>query len=741
MQQTRRDFIRTIGTLSIGFCLTGESAIWPSPTQSLPGDLRENPRINAWLEILADGHVRVLTGKIELGQGIRTAVAQMAAEELDLDMSQVDVLLAETGRTPDEGYTAGSNSIEGSAIAIRYAAAAARQKLLQLAAQKWNTPIDHLGFSKGIITDKANHRSATLAEILGNQQISDEVRMPVALKQKDKYQYVGKAIPRDDVKRITLGLPVYVHDLDFPGMLHARVVHPPAYGAALNPFDQQVLKNKLPNTTIILNGSFLAVLAPTEYAAIKAHQIVQKSVNWSTPKNLPDIQPADLPAYLRTLPVTTERVAEKGDISPLTQNATVKASYFKPYIMHGAIGPSCAVAHYEGGKLDIWTHSQGVYPLRETIAAFLHLSVDDIHVKGTPGSGCYGHNGADDAAAEAALLAVANPGKHIRLQWSREDEHGWEPYGSAMLMDLEAIVQPSGKITHWKYALHSDTHGTRPGGNPANLLPAHYIENPIPQKPSGFSGGANRNSEPYYAIPNQLVEAHFFEGPLRTSSLRSLGAYANLYAIESFMDELANHAGIDPIEFRLKNLDDPRAIAVLLLLQKQLPTQALQNRSNTAITSPTGVGIAFSRYKNSGCYCAVAAQIVIDKTTGTPAVKKMWAVVDAGEVINLDGVKNQIEGGMIQSASWTLYEQVLFSKDHITSRAWSAYPVMHMPQAPEVSVTVIDRPDQHPFGAGEAAQGPAAAAILNAIHNACGQRIRTLPVGKIQPPSPTPRQG
>ena len=742
MQQTRRDFIRTIGALTIGFSLTGEANIWPSPTQSLPGDLRENPRINAWLEILADGQVRVLTGKIELGQGIRTAVAQMAAEELDLDMSQVDVLLAETGRTPDEGYTAGSNSIEASAVAVRYAAAAARQRLLQLAAEKWNTPAARLEFSKGVITDKSNHRSATLAEILGNRQITDEVRMPVTLKQKDKYQYVGKAIPREDVRRIVMGQPVYVHDLVFPGMLHARVVHPPVYGATLDPFDQQALKNKLPDITIVLNGSFLAVLAPTEYAAIKAHRTVQDAITWTTPHKLPDLQPADLPAYLRTLPVSTERVAEKGDITPITQNATLKATYFKPYIMHGAIGPSCAVARYEGGKLDIWTHSQGVYPLRETLAALLHLSANDIHVKGTPGSGCYGHNGADDAAAEAALLAVANPGKPIRVQWSREDEHGWEPYGSAMLMDLEAIVGPSGKITHWKYALHSDTHGTRPGGNPANLLPAHYIENPIPQKPAGFSGGAYRNAEPYYAIPNQLVEAHFFEGPLRASSLRSLGAYANIYAIESFMDELAGHAGIDPIEFRLKNLEDPRATAVLRQLQALLAAPQKHPKGlATNPGNPPGVGIAFSRYKNAGCYCAVAAQVSINRSTGTPSVKKMWAVIDAGEVINLDGIKNQIEGGMIQSASWTLYEQVLFNKDGITSRAWSTYPVMHIPQAPEVTVTVIDRPDQPPFGAGEAAQGPAAAAILNAIHHAAGQRIRTLPVGKIQPPLPTPRQG
>jgi CO/xanthine dehydrogenase Mo-binding subunit len=702
----------------MGFYLGGESFAWPDPTQKLPGDLRDNPHINAWLEILADGRVRVLTGKIELGQGITTAVAQMAAEELDLDMTQVDVLLAETGRTPDEGYTAGSNSIEGSAVAVRYAAAAARQRLLELAATKWNTTPQNLQLSKGRITDPATHRSATFADILGNRQITDEVRMPVTLKQKDKYRYVGKAVPREDINRIATGQPVYVHDLDFPGMLHARIVHPPTYGATLQSIDKQAIKDK-----VIVNGSFLAVVAPTEYAAIKAHQVLQSTAKWSE-SPLPKLQPGELPAYIRSLPIESQQVAQKG---ALTATPTLKAAYFKPYIMHGSLGPSCAIARFAGGKLEVWSHSQGVYPLQETLAAFLHLDKDNIHVKGVPGAGCYGHNGADDVAADAALLAMALPEKYIRVQWSREDEHGWEPYGSAMTMDLEAAVDPAGKITHWKYDLRSDTHGARPGGNPANFLAAHYIENPIKERPSGFSGGAHRNAEPYYAIPNQQIDAHFFNGPLRTSSLRSLGAYANLFAIESFIDELAQQAGKDPFEFRLQNLDDDRAKEVLKQLKKLTPDAAKPSLTPDAAAPSTAIGIAFSRYKNSGCYCAVAARVTIK--ANTPIVEKMWAVVDAGEVINLDGIKNQIEGGMIQSASWTLYEQVTFDDKQITSRAWSTYPVMHINQAPRVEVVVIDRPDQPPCGAGEAAQGPAAAAIVNAIYKACGRRIRSLPVG------------
>ena len=746
MPHSRRNFIRSAGCLTIGFCFGGESFLrkaslsptgdslpgLPSPTAAhpqrllpaettqepgLPEDLRDNPRINAWLEILSDGRVRVLTGKIELGQGIATAVAQVAAEELDLDLSQVEVLLAETGRTPDEGYTAGSNSIEASAMSVRYAAAAAKERLLSLAAQKWNAPVTALTMSKGYI-QHTNGNSLSFRDILGDRQITDEVRLPVALKPRDQYRLVGSPARRKDNIPIDGGQPVYVHDLRFPGMVHARIVRPPSYGATLSHPDATAVHRQFPNLLkTVVDGSFLGVIAAHEYEAIQAQQWLRQNAAWSQGPPLPKLASGQLPAYLKTLPVKTQRVGEKGDITPLQTNSSLKAEYFKPYLMHGSIGPSCAVALFDNNKLEIWSHSQGVYPLRETLAALLHLPPESIHVKGVPGSGCYGHNGADDAAADAALLSLAYPGKHIRLQWSREDENGWEPYGSAMVMQIGAQLDTAGKISHWKYALWSDTHGTRPGGNPANILAAHYIEHPVGARPSGFSGGANRNAEPYYTIPNQLVEANFFSGPLRTSSLRSLGAYANIFAIESFMDELAALAGKDPFEFRLLHLEDQRAREVLTKL-----------RSITA--NQPGIGIAFSRYKNSGTWCAVAARVAVNAKTREVRVQKMWAVVDAGQAINPDGIKNQIEGGMVQSASWTLFEQVRFDDKKITSLNWSTYPVMHFNQAPEVEVVLIDRPDQAPYGAGEAAQGPAAAAIVNAIFHACGKRIRHLPVSE-----------
>ena len=374
---------------------------------------------------------------------------------------------------------------------------------------------------------------------------------------------------------------------------------------------------------------------------------------------------------------------------------------------------------YTQNTLNVWTHSQGVYPLRDSLAKLLRIPSENIHVKGVPGSGCYGHNGADDVAADAAMVARAYPGKHVRLQWSREDEHGWEPYGSAMIMEVEARLDGAGKISDWKYDLWSDTHGARPGGNAENLLAARYLEKPFPGKSSGFSGGGSRNAEPYYNIPNQRVEAHFFRGPLRVSSLRSLGAYANIFAIESFMDELAERAGKDPYEFRLLHLQDERAKEVIRKLQSITKDQERPH---------TGMGMAFSRYKNSGTYCAVAARVAADMSNAEVQVQKMWAVIDAGEVINLDGIRNQIEGGMIQSASWTLQEQVHFDEANIISRDWATYPIFRFGQVPEVEVTVLDRPTEEAMGAGEAAQGPAAAAIVNALYRACGKRVRDLPL-------------
>jgi len=715
MDQSRRDFLKTAGCLTIGFSL---SALYPAgstlPLQELPGSLQRYPNIDAWLEVLANGSVRVFTGKLELGQGIRIAIAQVAAEELDLDIDKVSVSLAETGVTPNESYTAGSASIETSAMSVRYAAAAARQRLLQLAVPRLGSPVEELYMSEGLIHSKTGRRTLSFAEVLDGKKLDGEIRMPVPLKAKEAYRFSGKSVPRQDLSAMVNGGPIFVHDLHFPGMLHARIVRPPVYEGTLDNFSEKNVRSKVPELQqIVVNGSFLAVIAKGEYAAMQAQKVLAENTKWTFVKPLEGGK--DLAAYLRQLPVKSQNVQQKGEM--LTGAATVRASYFKPYIMHGASGPSCAVALYEKEQLYIWTHSQGVYPLRESLKDLLQLPAERIHIKGVPGAGCFGHNGADDVAAEAALLAIQVPGKHIRLQWSRQEEHGWEPYGSAMLMDAAAVLDDNGKISHWQYALWSDTHSTRPGGKAENLLPARYLQKPFPAGGSTYSGGASRNSEPYYNFPNLDIKAHSFQGPLRVSALRSLGAFANIFAIESFMEELAVAAGKDAYTFRLMHLEDERAIAVLRKLQAMTPVKG-DGKGN-------GIGVAFARYKNTAAYAAVAAEVQVDQ--GMVRVQKMWAVVDAGEIINPDGIKNQTEGGMVQAASWTLREQVKYDAQ-IRSLDWFSYPVLPISEAPEVEVALIDRPTEEPLGAGEAVQGPAGAAIANAVYHATGIRVRDLPI-------------
>ncbi|MCF6407324.1 molybdopterin-dependent oxidoreductase [Chitinophaga filiformis] len=715
MDQSRRDFLKTAGCLTIGFSFSAPYIAGSAlPLQELPGSLKRYPNIDAWLEVLANGSVRVFTGKIELGQGLGIAIAQVAAEELDLDLDKVSVSLAETGVTPNESYTAGSASIETSAMSVRYAAAAARQQLLQLAATRLGVQAQELEMADGKISAKNQNRALTFAEVLDGKKLSGEIRMPVPLKAKKDYRISGKPVHRQDLAAMLSGGPLFVHDLRFPGMLHARIVRPPVYEARLESFNEQPVKARVPGLQkVVVNGSFLAVIANGEYPAIQAQKILSENTKWSQAKPLEGGK--ELAAYLKQLPVQSQTVDQKGE--QLSGTATVRASYFKPYIMHGATGPSCAVALYQDNQLHIWTHSQGVYPLRESLKELLQLPAERIHVKGVPGAGCYGHNGADDVAAEAALLAIQLPGKHIRLQWSRQEEHGWEPYGSAMLMEAAAILSSNGKISHWRYALWSDTHSTRPGGKASNLLPSWYIEKPFPRPGDGYSGGAYRNSAPYYNFPNLDVKSHSFKGPLRVSALRSLGAFGNIFAIESFMEELAVAAKKDPYEFRLMHLEDKRAVAVVEKLKEIVPSAPGGNGS--------GIGIAFARYKNTAAYAAVAAQVQVKD--GVVKILQMWAVIDAGEIINPDGIRNQTEGGLVQAASWTLREQVKYDT-RITSKDWISYPVLPFGQVPVVEVALIDRPDEEPLGAGEAVQGPAGAAIANAVYYATGIRVRDLPI-------------
>ena len=722
---SRRSFLKTTGLITLSFSLvpvgcggdsTGSSSAASSVSGALPASLRRAPRIDAWLQILPEGRIRVLTGKLELGQGIRIAIAQVAAEELNTHLDRVEVHLAETGVTPNERYTSASVSIEHSAMSVRHAAATARDILRQRGAEQLGVDADQIVVENGRVRTGDGSESLTFSEAMSGEQIEEEVTAPADFKPTSERQWIGQSVPRRDIEQMVRGESVYVQDLRFPDMVHARVVRPRGYGATLQTIDEDALRENVPGVLhLVVDGSFVSVITETEHQAEQAQDFLTANTEWSAPDPLPTDQP--LKEHLRALPTNATEVTRQGTVD--VSGSELRASYFRPYVMHGSIGPSCAVARFDGEQLQVWTHSQGVYPLRDTLTNLVDLPADQIRVTGVPGSGCYGHNGADDVAADAALLAMAMPNRPIRLQWSRANEHGWEPYGSAMIMDVTARLDDNGRIDSWQYTVWSDTHSTRPGGDPGNLLPARYQRNAHPLSGRGFLGGGYRNAPPYYTIPNQQIDARFFEGPLRVSALRGLGAHANVFAIECFMDELADAAGTDPVAFRLAHLDDPRAADVLTAVRDMAEDEPLADNE--------GLGYSFARYKNSASYCAVAA-VVRAESDGSLRIRTMWGAIDAGEVINPNGLRNQTEGGMIQSASWMMQEAVQFDAEHVTSLDWASYPIFRYPDVPDVEVAVLDRPEEPPLGAGEAAQGPATAAIANAIYHATGRRVRDLPV-------------
>ena len=708
----RREFLKLSGYLVVGFSLLGGQAYAQrNDSERLPGSLGDAPEINSWLKIGEDGSVKVFTGKLELGQGIRIAIAQMAAEELNLDIERVSVVLADTGQTPNEGYTAGSRSIRNSATAVRYAAASARERLLVLGAEELGVPVDQVKTTEGVVSTKDGKSSVSFGTLLKGRKLEGPVKLPVALKPKEHYRYVGQPVKRRDIAKMVQGQPVYVQDLRFEGMLHARVVRPRGYGSTLLKLSEEAVRELPGVVEIVRDGSFLAVVAEDEWGSMKAAQHLTESARWSEPLSIPQKPLTELLDEIEIM--GQEEVKNRGSVEPF--EPTLESTYYKPYIMHASVGPSCAVAHYDGELMKVWTHTQGVFPLRSSLTGMLGLPEEKIRVIGVPGSGCYGHNGADDVAADACLIALRVPNRHLRLQWSREEEHGWEPYGSAMKVKIAARLNKDGLIDRWRHQVWTDTHSTRPGGDPGKLLAARHLAEPFPLEGRGFRGGGYRNAVPYYNFPNFAVQAYFFDGPLRVSALRSLGAYGNIFAVESMMGELADSLGTHPLDFRERHLDDPRAVDVIRRLKAMVPDR-------------NDLGFAFSRYKNEDSYFAAAAAVSVPD--GRVRVDKLWGVAEAGEIINPDGMANQIEGGMIQSASWTLKEQVGWSGDTISTLDWDDYPILRMPDVPEIQVELIDRPDQPSLGAGETAQSPTAAAIANAVRRVTGRAVRVLPINR-----------
>ena len=692
-----------------------------APVQKLPPSLAANPNLSSWIKISAEGHVVVSPGKVEIGQGIVTALAQIAADELDLDLGRIQMVRATTAGSPNEGVTSGSLSVQQSGRAVRHVCAEVRQIFLSLAAERLGVGVDALAVNDGEISGPGNVRTSYW-ELVGEVSL-DRQAAGATPKSSAQRALAGSSVQRVDIPDKVFAQPRFIHDRALPGMLHGRVLRPEMPGAKLIALNQDRAHGPAGLVAIVRDGNFAGVVSETEDGAEAALKLLRKGARWSAREPLPDEN--RLADWLKSQPVESTIIDKKATPHAGPKSRTMRRQYTRPYIAHASIAPSCAMAQWTGDRVHVWTHSQGVYLLRTDLALVLKLPAENITVEHMEGAGCYGHNGADDVALDAALLAKAAGGRPVRLQWSREDEMTHAPFGAAMAIEIEADLDAQGEIVDWRHSIWGNGHVARPGraALPA-LLAGTEIANPFPRTvatnpPQATGGGADRNSVPLYDFPSWTVECHrLLTMPIRTSALRTLGAQGNVFAIESFLDELAAERGEDAVAFRLRHLSDPRSRDVV---------QSVARRANWKPDKQPGVGygIGFARYKNTGAYCAVVAEI---EGAEDIRVRRLTIAVDVGEAINPDGVINQIEGGAIQATSWVLKEQVRFDRERITSNSWSSYPILRFSEVPEVQVEVITRPELDPVGAGEAAHGPTTAAIANAVFDCLGVRVRNLPI-------------
>jgi CO/xanthine dehydrogenase Mo-binding subunit len=685
----------------------------------LPGNLHLNRRLAQWITFHADGRVTIRPGKVEIGQGILTALAQIAADELDVSLARIGVRPASTPESPNEGVTSGSLSIQDCGTALRHACANARAIHLLVAAQRSGVSRDALRVEDGSFLGPAgpvgSYWSQADDALLDCEASPDVVPKPPA-----ERRVAGTAVARIDLPDKVFGTARFVHDLRLPGMMHARMVRPPARAARL----ASVAEGPLPgDARLVRDGSFLAVVASEEHAAeAAAARVAASRARWDEADTLPE--EAALADWLRTAPHEDSTVAERSAAAAPASH-TVQTTFFRPPVAHASIGTCCAVARWSDALLEVWTHSQGIYNLRTDLAKVLRMPPESILVHHMEGAGCYGHNGADDVALDAALVARAVPGRPVRMLWTRAEELGWSPFASAMLVEIEAGADAAGNIVDWRSRIISNGHSSRPGrANDPTLLSGAYVGGGVPIPPSinppiAGGGGAQRNGVPLYRIPNLRIDLRRLAVmPLRTSALRGLGAPVNVWSIESTMDELAARAGIDAVEFRLRHLDEPRA-AEVLRAAAEMAGWAGRTRQEGS-----GMGIGFARYKNTGAWCAVVAEISAEASV---RARRLWIAADVGEVINPDGVANQIEGGAIHGVSMALKEAVRFDRRRVTSGSWETYPILRFSEVPSVEVRLIPRPEQPPLGAGECALAPAVAAIAGAIRDALGVRVRAMP--------------
>jgi nicotinate dehydrogenase subunit B len=692
---------------------------------TLSPSLAANPLISSWLTVRADGTVTLRVGKAELGQGIHTALAQIAVTELGLSPDQLKVAPLSTAASPDEGFTAGSLSTQVSGAAVRAVGAAARRLFIESAARRAAVPASSLTVVDGVIRTQEGEIVASYGSLAAEVNLDVDAAGAVPAGTMPLAEHPAQSdLTRIDLPDKVFGRPRFIQDLELPGMVHARVIRPPLLRATLADIPEERLAGLPPAAWVVRDGDFLAVLADREEVADAAAARLRGSAKWEPADDLPE--ESRLTSWLRDQRSETSVLAAGEPGRPTPPGTTVSASYSRGLIAHASIATSCALARFDGRLLEVWSHTQGIFPLRAAIADALGLDKSDVVVYHVEGAGCYGHNPADDVAFDAALLARRTGGRPVRVLWDRAAELGSGPLASAMTADVTAVLGPDGSVRDWTYDVWSNGYNGRPGyaGNPG-LLANGYRRGgralpPSVDPPLASGLGSGRNAVPPYTLGSPRVATHrVLSMPIRTSAIRSLGAHFNVFAIESFMDELAAASGVDPLAFRLARLDDERARAVLLAAADAA------GWGQPPGAADTGLGLGYARYKNTGAYCAAAAQVEARESV---RVRRLVLAVDVGQVVNRDGVRNQIEGGAIQAASWTLKEQVRFGPDGITSLSWDTYPVLRFSETPQVDVIVIDRPGHPSLGAGECTAGPVAGAIANGLFAAIGVRARTLPL-------------
>jgi nicotinate dehydrogenase subunit B len=716
---TRRQFLKGAAALVVGFSIDGHETTRAQgglPSKSVSAD-----QVDGFIAVDASGQVTLYSGKVDLGTGVRTALAQIAAEELDVAFSAVTVIQGDTALTPDQGVTSGSLSIQNGGLQIRQAAATARQALLGLAAKKLEVGSSGLSVADGRITSKATHRSIGYGALIGGKNFSLQIDKAAPLKDPGDFKMVGRSIPRVDIPGKVTGQFTYMQDFRLAGMLHGRVVRPPAIGATLLSIDEDSVKDIPGLTRVVRVGNFVGVTAETEWGAIQASRRLK--VSWSSWEGLPD--QSSLWEYVRGTKIVKEDVtSEVGQVaSALPRGASrLHATYDFAIHTHGSIGPSCSVVEFKEGAVTCWSASQGTHALRKQLAAMLSMPEERVRCIYIDGAGCYGRNGHEDAAGDAALLARA-VGRPVRVQWMREDEHGWDPKGPPTLIDLDAALDAEGNVLAWSSAFFLPQGAATPVALIAATLGG------LPHEMKIGPGGILNDTAIPYAVPNMRTVAHRLETtPLRPAWIRAPGRMQNTFANESFLDELATAAGADPLEFRLRHLRDARGAELLeRLAALAVWEKAAAKPRDRGARIASGRGLAFVKYELVRTYVGVVADVDIDRLTGEIRVNRFFVVQDCGQIINPDGVRNQIEGNIVQTVSRTLLEQVKFSRSRVTSLDWGSYRIIGFPEVPDVVIDLIDRPHEKPWGSGEPSASVVPAAISNAIFAATGVRLRSVP--------------